>query len=139
MIVLDTDVLSEVIRPAPEQSVLDWLDGQESAGIVTTAITAAELRAGVALMPEGRRRGEIGSAVDRLLDETFAHLVLPFDVDCAYRYALIVSVRKAAGHPIGTADAQIAAICLTHGAALATRNTKDFLDTDLAVIDPWRR
>ena len=139
MIVLDTNVISELIRPAPERSVLEWLDSQNSADIVTTAITAAELCAGVSLMPAGRRRDDVSSAVDRLLSQTFDRMVLPFDVDCAPAYALVVSARKAAGQPVSTADAQIAAICRTHAAALATRNTKDFLGIDIDVVNPWRR
>lgn len=139
MIVLDTNVLSELIRPAPERSVLEWLDRQQSADIVTTAITAAELLAGVALMPKGRRRNDVGSAVERLLGQTFDRMVLPFDVDCAAAYALIVSARKVAGQPVSTGDAQIAAICRTSAASLATRNTRDFRGIDLTVVNPWLR
>lgn len=138
MIVLDTNVISELIRPVPARSVLRWLDGQLSADVVTTAVTAAELRAGVAVLPGGQRRQQIGSLIERLLQETFDDLVIPFAVDCTPAYARIVSSRKAAGRPITVADAQIAAICLTRGATLATRNTKDFDGIELRVVDPWR-
>lgn len=138
MIVLDTNVISEVVRPVPAQSVLQWLDVQRAAEVVTTAITAAELRAGVAVMPDGRRRQEIGFSIERLLTQTFDDLVIPFAVDCTPAYAQIMAGRKAAGQRMTSADAQIAAICLTRGATLVTRNTKDFEGIDLLLIDHWR-
>lgn len=137
MIVLDTNIVSELMRHTPSESVLVWVDSQDSAELAITALTAAELRAGVACMPRGRRRTAIGSDVDALLDDTFAGRVLPFEAESAAHYAEILAIRRRAGSPVEPLDAQIAAICLQHGAALATRNTRDFEGLALQLIDPW--
>ena len=138
MIVLDTNVISELLRPAPDSSVVGWLDQQSAADVLLTAITAAELRAAVALLPSGRRLETIGSSIERLLAVSFSRLVLAFDVESTPAYARIVASRRKSGRPVSTADAQIAAICLTRGATLATRNVKDFDGMDLPLIDPWQ-
>ena len=137
MIVLDTNVVSELARPAPNQAVIDWVDAQDSSSLVLTALTAAEVRAGVALMPEGRRKRDVGLRMESLLTETFAGFVLAFDIDSSAHYADIVAGRKRTGWPIGAIDAQIAAVCRQHEAALATRNIADFTDTGLALVNPW--
>lgn len=138
MIVLDTNVVSELARPRASQAVIDWVDAQDSAQLVITAVTAAEVRAGVALLPSGRRQREIGQRMDALITDTFAGHVLAFDVDSSPHYAAILATRTRAGRPISGLDAQIAAICVQHGAALATRNTDDFEGIGLAVINPWQ-
>lgn len=138
MIVLDTNVVSEMARPRPHPRVMDWFAGQAGSELVITVITAAELRAGVAILPEGRRRREIDAAVEGALRVEFAEALLLFDVGASRAYASILAARQAMGRPISTADAQIAAICLEHDAALATRNTKDFTGLGLTLIDPWR-
>lgn len=137
MIVLDTSVVSELARPAPSQAVIEWVDAQESPGLVITALTAAEVRAGVALMPEGRRKLDVGLRMELLLTDTFANLVLAFDIESSAHYAEILAGRTRAGQPISTVDAQIAAICLQHKAVLATRNTADFANTGIRLINPW--
>ena len=137
MIVLDTNVVSELMRPQPDPAVLEWADRQSSADLVVTSVTAAELRAGAALLPPGRRRAKITERVATLIDATFAGYVLPFDVDSSTHYAAIVAKRTHAGSPVSTADAQIAAICRQHDATLATRNTPDFLNTDVVLLNPW--
>jgi toxin FitB len=137
MIVLDTNVLSELIRDAPNARVLDWVDGHDSSELVITAITAAELRTGLAQLPSGRRRSKLGEQIERLLVDTFDGKALPFDIDSSAVYADIVARRKRAGTPIAALDAQIAAICRQHRAALATRSAKDFAATGVDVIDPW--
>ena len=137
MIVLDTNVVSELMRPAPDAKVVAWVDRQPVTDLLITAITAAELRAGVALLPRGRRRTAIAEQIDALIDETFAGFVLPFDVESSGHYGDIVARRTRAGAPIAALDAQIAAVCRQHEAPLATRNHRDFADTGVDLIDPW--
>jgi predicted nucleic acid-binding protein len=138
VIVLDTNVIFELTRPVPEPGVVLWLDSLFADEVGTTAVTAAELLYGVARMPAGRRKTELASAVRGLLDEDFRGRVLPFDKPCAARYADIVFGRETLGRPIGVADAQIAAICRTAEATLATRNTDDFSGTGIDLINPWK-
>jgi predicted nucleic acid-binding protein len=138
VIVLDTNVLSELTRRAPEPSVIDWLDELPSEEVATTAVTAAELLFGVARLPGGRRKTELTAAIRGLLGDDFRGRVLPFDDRAAPRYADIVSDRERLGRPIGVADAQIAAICRAAGATLATRNTGDFLDLGVELVNPWK-
>lgn len=137
MIVLDTNVISELIRAQPDRRVLGWLDRYLWDEVYLTATTAAELRYGVARLPAGRRKTELAERVRRLTRERFARRVLPFDEEAADHYAKVVASREARGKPIGLADAQIAAICLNHGATLATRNTKDFIHIDIGIVNPW--
>lgn len=137
MVILDTNVISELIRPRPHPAVVEWIDQQNAFEVWITAVTAAELRTGVALLPEGRRKSDLHLHIVRLLDETFAGYVLPFDDRSAIPYADIVSGRRNQGRPIAFQDAQIGAICLQQGMTLATRNTRDFEDTGIDLIDPW--
>ncbi|KAA2263272.1 type II toxin-antitoxin system VapC family toxin [Solihabitans fulvus] len=137
MIILDTNVLSEVIRRQPEDSVLVWLDSLLSTEVATTAVTAAELLHGVARLPDGHRKTALSGAVHALLDEDFHGRVEPFDMQAANEYAAVVSHREKLGRPIAVADAQIAAICRARQAVLATRNTKDFDDTGVDLVNPW--
>ena len=138
MIVLDTNVLSELARPRPEPAVVDWGDGYESVELVITALTAAEIRAGVALLPRGSRQREVDQRMEALLTETFSGRILAFDVDSTAHYARILATRRRVGRPIGGMDAQVAAVCAQHESALATRNTADFTDLGLTLIDPWQ-
>ncbi len=138
MILLDTNVLSELIRREPDEGVTQWLDSLDAAAIATTAITAAELLYGVARLPTGRRREQLSKAIDGLIEEDLGGRVEPFDVTAAAHYAALVSDRDKVGRPIGVADAQIAAICRKLGATLATRNTSDFTDTGIELLDPWQ-
>lgn len=137
MIVLDTNVVSELARPRPSQAVIDWVDAREAAELVITALTAAEVRAGVALLPAGRRQREFGERMESLLSDTFAGHVLAFDIDSSAHYADILAARTRAGRPISGLDAQIAAVCRQHQASLATRNTADFDGIGLCLINPW--
>jgi len=136
MIVLDTNVLSEAIRPVPSRRVLDWLAAQQPSGLFTTAISEAELFYGLALLPAGKRSTSLEEAVRRMLEEDFAQRVLPFDRAAASAFAVIASGRRK-GRPISEFDAQIAAVARIHGAAVATRNADDFRDCGIGVIDPW--
>ena len=135
MIVLDTNVLSETLRPSPDPSVLAWLDATGS-DTSTTAVTVGEILVGVSLLPAGRRRSELSAAIEALVG-AFTARVLAYDAGAAREYALVRSERRAAGHPISVEDAMIAAICRSNGAALATRNTKDFAGLSIPLIDPW--
>lgn len=137
MILLDTNVLSELARPVPDPNVLAWVDAQPPGELATSAVTAAELWYGVARLPVGRRRSGLIDAVDGLLNEDLGDRVLPFDMVAAAHCARIVASREAVGLPISVSDAQIAAICVSHRAPLATRNTKDFQETGVSLIDPW--
>jgi predicted nucleic acid-binding protein len=137
MIVLDTNVLAELMKPNPAVAVLTWIDNIPTAEFATTAITAAELRTGVRLLPTGRRREALQARVDELLTETFRGTVYPFDIDSAEWCAEIIENCTRLGRPIGMTDAQIAAICRQRGTQLATRNIKDFRDAGVVLIDPW--
>ena len=135
-VVLDTDVVSELMRTRPDAAVVAWVRDQPPADVHTTAATVAEIRYGLARLPTGRRRTELSAAVDDVLG-AFAARVLPFDLAAAEHYGDVVASREGAGRPIAVLDAQIAAVCRAHPAVLATRNTKDFVETGIEVVDPW--
>lgn len=137
MIVLDTNVISEVFRPRPDARVVTWLESLAD-DVAITAVTLAELLAGVRRLPHGRRRSVLGERIDAALQPyRDTRAVLAFDDDAADYYADILVAREHAGLPISTADAQIAAICRAWGATCATRNAKDFAQTGIELIDPW--
>jgi len=138
VIVVDTNVISELTRHAPAPEVVSWLDSLAADEVATTAITAAELLYCVARLPDGSRKAELSAAVHGLLSDDFQERVLPFDEPAASQYAEIVSSRERLGRAIGVADAQIAAICRATGATLATRNTSDFEVTGIELINPWK-
>lgn len=137
MIVLDANVISELARQAPDPGVLSWLDSLEVSDLATTAITAAELRYGVARLPDSQRKRELTAVIRGILAEDFRGRVLPFDEGASGCYAEIVTGRRRIGRPIGVAVAQVAAICLALGATLATRDTGDFDETGIELINPW--
>lgn len=138
MILLDTNVVSELMRAEPAGAVLAWFGAQDAAALFLSAISEAELRAGVAVLPAGRRRETLLAAVDAVTEQDFAGRLLPFDSAAARAYADVHARRRAAGRPIAEADCQIAAIAAARGLAVATRNTGDFQGCGIAVIDPWR-
>ncbi len=139
MIVLDTNVLSELTKPAPDASVTAWVARQRRADLCTTAISEAELAFGVALLPKGRRREALAHAVARLLAEGLGGRVLAFDRTAAAAYGEIAAGRRASGLPVATADGQIAAIARARGATvLATRDVGGFEGCGVRVVDPWR-
>ncbi len=138
MIVLDTNVISELARRAPDSGVLSWLDSLNVSEVGTTAVTAAELRYGVTRLPDGHRKRELAVVIRGILTEDFHGRVFPFDERASIRYADVVAGRERNGRPIGVADAQIAAICRDLGAILATRNTADFEETGVELIHPWK-
>ncbi len=139
MILLDTNVLSELMRPSPAARVLVWLDRQAEVEVWVSAITRAEIALGLALLPDGKRKTALAEAAEQMFREDFSGRCLPFDEEAADHYADIVARRTRLGRPIGVEDAQIAAIARVNQLSLATRNLEDFTGIDgLAVVDPWR-
>ena len=137
MHVLDTNVVSELMRPAPEPCVEAWVVKHRAMHLYFSSIGEAELRYGVAIMPAGRRRETLAAAVDGLVREDFAGRVLPFDSAAARAYAEIAAARRSAGRPVSQADCQIAAIAHARSLALATRNVRDFAGMGIEITDPW--
>jgi predicted nucleic acid-binding protein len=137
LIVLDTNVISELLRPAPAETVEQWLAAQDGGSVFLTSISEAELLHGVALLPAGRRKTALAKAIKGILDEEFRSRILPFDSSAATAYAAIAAECRAAGRPLSHFDGQIAAIARAHGAAVATRNTSDFKHCGIEVINPW--
>jgi predicted nucleic acid-binding protein len=137
MIILDTNVLSELLRPEPARQVERWLSAQDGSKVYFTTVGEAELRHGVATLPAGKRRNALTTAIEGLLDEDFRDRVLPFDRDAARAYATIAAARRAAGRPISQFDCQIAAIARAHEAPVATRNTSDYEGCGVELIAPW--
>lgn len=135
MIVLDTNDASELTRPVPARVVVARMRAQRANDLYTTSITMAEIRYGIERLPDGRRKEQLKSAADGVFS-AFAEAVLSFDAAATLAYAEIVSKRERTGRQINGFDAQIAAICRTHHAQLATGNVKDFTDTELEVINP---
>jgi predicted nucleic acid-binding protein len=138
VIVLDTNVLSELMRPAPSRRVVAWLDLLPGPSLFTTCVTQAEIWYGVFVLPAGRRRTAIEAVVSTLFDQDFVGRILAFDSDAALLFARIAADRRRTGRPISQSDAEIAAIARSRGATLATRNTSDFEGCGIRLIDPWR-
>jgi predicted nucleic acid-binding protein len=136
MIILDTNVVSELMRPEPDTRVRQWVSGRRADELATTAITVAEIRHGIERLPDGRRKDSLLSAATDLF-AAFGDFIQPFDAPAATWFGPVMVRRASRGLPIEGFDAQIAAICRARGAALATRNVKDFLETGVDVIDPW--
>jgi toxin FitB len=136
MIVLDTNVVSELMRATPHPTVVAWLQQASGTGLCTTSVTVAEIRYGIARLPDGNRKRELQQAANEIF-AAFPRQVLPFDLAAATAYADVVAGREGDGNPISGFDGQIAAICRSRAATLATRNTKDFVDTGISLVDPW--
>ena len=136
MIILDTNVVSEPLKPAPAQTVLDWLDRQAPETLYLTAVSLAELLAGIEALPSGRRRLELEQALTRQILPLFEGRILSFDAKAAEAFGKINAGAKAVGNTMGFADGAIAAIASSQGFALATRNVRDF-SAGVALINPW--
>jgi predicted nucleic acid-binding protein len=138
VIVLDTNVVSELMRPSPARAVVGWSLSQDARDLFTTSVTLAEIRYGIERLPDGQRKAQLRA---KAADIFFAltDKVLPFDGRAALRYATLAADRDRAGLPIAGFDAQIAAVCRTYNAALATRNVKDFQHTGVELINPWQQ
>jgi len=137
MIILDTNVLSALMTPMLNPQPVAWLDRQSQALIWTTAVNIFELRSGIRLLPTGKRRRSLEDALDKLIAEILSDRILPFDREAAEIAADIASQRTARGNNVGRRDTQIAGIAVSRGAAVATRNLKDFDDLDATLINPW--
>lgn len=139
MIILDTNVLSALMRAMPDVPVIDWLDHQPPESIWITSVTLFEARFGLNLLPKGRRRQALESAFDRLLEDDLENRVLDFDSAAATAAAVLAAMRQKAGRPVDVRDTQIAGIALARRATLATRNVRHFRDLKVPVVDPWQR
>ena len=137
MIILDTNVVSEPLKPAPAQTVLDWLDRQAPETLYLTAVSLAELLAGIEALPKDRRRLELEQAMTRQIMPLFEGRILSFDAKAAEAFGKIRAGAQAVGNTIGFADGAIVTIASTQGFALVTRNVRDFKGTGVELINPW--
>ncbi|MCP5142148.1 MAG: type II toxin-antitoxin system VapC family toxin [Gammaproteobacteria bacterium] len=138
MILLDTNVVSEPLRPAPNAQVIAWIDAQALETLYLSAITVAELRAGVAQLPAGKRRDALHDGLETQVLPLFAGRVRPFDLACTQAYAALMAEARAAGRAISPADGYIAAIAKANGFLVASRDTGPFEAADVGVINPWQ-
>lgn len=138
MIILDTTVVSETLRPNPHYNVIRWLNEKDNDELYLSAIVLAELFSGVACMPDGKRQREFKHKLAEAVQIRFDEQTLPFDTLCALQYAELMEKNQRQGRLMGITDTQIAATCLHYGATLATRNTQDFIHCGIELIDPWQ-
>jgi predicted nucleic acid-binding protein len=137
MIILDTNVLSELMRPKPSVSVLAWIAKQPEAELFTTSITEAEIFYGIEVLPKGKRREHLTTAAEAVFTEDFSGRVYSFDSTAARVFSKVASSRRTSGRPVSHADAQIAAIAKTKRAKIASRDVKGFEQCGVDVVDPW--
>ncbi len=137
MIILDTNVIAEPMKPRANAAVIAWLDGQIADALYLTATSLSELLAGIAFLPRGKRRDGLTAALTELLQRLFGQRVLPFDREAAVAYSTLVAHARSMGHSVSVADAQIAAIARVHGLTIATRDSAPFLAMGTSIIDPW--
>lgn len=137
MIVLDTNVLSEIMKPTADPHVVEWVDALALEETAITSVTVAEILYGVGRMPHERRRRELLAATENIVGQDFQNRVFSFDAAAAVEYATLVLARESHGRPISMADAQIAAICRVHESTLGTRNQRDFEGTGVRTVNPW--
>ncbi len=136
-LLLDTNVVSELLRPSPNPAVESWIAARLASELYFSAIGEAELRYGVAMLPEGQRKDALAAAIEGILREDFEDRILPFDSSAARAYANIAAGHRAAGRTVAPADCQIAAIAHSRAMTVATRNVRDFEDIGIEVVDPW--
>lgn len=137
MILIDTNVILEIMKPKPNERVARWVEQIDGNDLYTSAVSEAEIRSGLATMPAGRRRDTLVGVADDIFDNAFRGQIISFDRCAAREYGVVMARRHAAGSPIQTADAMIASIAIAHGLAVATRNVRDFADTGAAVVNPF--
>jgi toxin FitB len=138
MLILDTNVISEIMQPSPSPRVLEWWSQQQTGELFTSAVSEAEILSGIELLPKGKRRDRLLAEADAMFNEDFAGRILPFDEEAARVFAEIAAGRRTQGRPIAEFDAQIAAIARSHRAVLATRNTTDFEACGVRLVNPWQ-
>ncbi|MEI6806033.1 MAG: type II toxin-antitoxin system VapC family toxin [Myxococcaceae bacterium] len=136
MILLDTNIISELMKSAPDARLITWIDAREPWQLYTSATTVAEITYGISVLPEGKRRKQIEESWAECLRQGFSGMVLPFTKEAAEIYGVLMADRKRLGRPVSMADGQIAAIAKLNNATLATRNTKDFSDFDIRLVNP---
>ncbi len=139
MYLLDTNIVSELMQEQPATVVNEWVFGIPTNLIYYSAISEAELRYGAEILPSGKRRDSLITRIDRMLQEAFENRILPFDTLAAKSYASIADMRRSAGRPISLFDCQIAAIAESRDLTLVTRNTRDFTDVGISLINPWNQ
>jgi predicted nucleic acid-binding protein len=139
VIILDTNVLSELMKTAPATGVVEWVSSQPASRLFISAITQGEILYGIGLLPKGKRRNRIAIAAKAMFAEDFNDRILAFNSDAAAAYADIAVARRSEGRPISQFDAQIAAIARSTGAAVATRNVVDFEGCGIDLVNPWKR
>ena len=137
MLVLDTNMLSEIMRPEPERKIVDWIVRQPSDELFTAVVCQAEILSGLAIMPSGRRRVELEEAARAMFADDFDGRILPFDTEAASAYAEMLAARRKAGRPGGTIDLRLATIARVRGASVVTRNVADFEGVGVAIVNPW--
>ncbi|HWM89477.1 MAG TPA: type II toxin-antitoxin system VapC family toxin [Thermoanaerobaculia bacterium] len=137
MIVLDTNVVSEMMRATPAPNVVAWLNGQDVSLLFLTAVTVGEVRYGLRALPQGKRRRFLEEGFERILAEAFAGRILAFDEAAARRYGEIMGQRKETGRPLAILDGQIASIAWSNGCSVASRNVQDFMECGVEVINPF--
>lgn len=137
MIILDTNVLSELMKSKPDKSVLCWFGKHQATNLFITTLTQAEILYGLEILPAGKRRTALKKAAKSMFELDFTGRILPFDTDAAQLFATIAAKRKTIGRPISQIDAQIAAIACSHHATLVTRNVDDFEECGVDIINPW--
>jgi predicted nucleic acid-binding protein len=138
MLLLDTNVISEIMQPSPSPRVLDWWSQQQTGELFTSAVSEAEILYGIERLPKGKRRDKLLGEAEAMFNEDFAGRILPFDEEAAHAFAEIAAGRRSQGRPIAEFDAQIAAIARSHRALLATRNTTDFEACGVRLVNPWQ-
>ena len=136
-LLLDTNVVSELLRPSPNPAVESWVAARLASELYFSAVGEAELRYGVAMLPSGQRKDALAVAIEGILREDFEDRILPFDREAARAYANIAATHRAAGRAFAPADCQIAAIACSRGMAVVTRNARGFEDIGPEVVDPW--
>jgi predicted nucleic acid-binding protein len=137
MIILDTNIVSEMMKESPDQTVANWFKSQDNDHLYITVLTVAEIKYGISLLPEGKRRETLNADASHMFNSVFKNKILPFDYDAAYHYPLAHQHRKAVGKTMTVMDAELAAICKSNNAILATRNTRDFTDTPIKLANPF--
>jgi toxin FitB len=138
VIVLDTNILSEISKPRPDGDVMSWINDLSGVPLYVSTTTESEIWAGIMCLPKGKRRSTLETVFSQLFDVIYAAHILPFDSRSARRYATIFAERQRLGRPIARADCEIAAIAATNGFKLATRNAKDFDHCGVEIINPWK-
>lgn len=139
MIILDTNIISEIMKLEPSDSVMSWLNKQETIKLFITTITIAEISYGLNILPKGKRRATLEEAFDNAISDAFRHQILPFDESSAHMYGKMMGLKKKLGHPVSVPDGQIASIARVNDAIVATRNIRDFTDCGLELINPFSK